>query len=74
MVSMVEVAEQINQLDTMFERVADYYEQELEASIATLLALIEPLMMVAVGAVVCVFVMGVLLPIMGISAAYQKQM
>ncbi len=74
LVQMATVGEETGTLDTMFERVADYYEQELEASIATLLALIEPLMMVAVGAVVCVFVMGVLLPIMGISAAYQKQM
>lgn len=74
LVQMVTVGEETGNIDQMFERVADYYEQELETAISTLLALIEPLMMIVVGAVVCFFVMGILLPIMGISAAYQKQM
>lgn len=74
LVQMVTVGEETGTIDQMFERVADYYEQELEASIASILALIEPLMMVIVGGVVCFFVMGVLLPIMGISSAYESKM
>jgi type IV pilus assembly protein PilC len=74
LVQMVAVGEETATVDTMFERVADYYEQELDAAVAGLTALIEPAMMMFVGVVVCFFVLGVLLPIMGISAAYQRQM
>ncbi|NDD27767.1 MAG: type II secretion system F family protein [Proteobacteria bacterium] len=72
MVQMVTVGEETGTIDQMLERVADYYEQELESAVATMLALIEPLMMIVVGGIVCFFVMAVLLPIMGISTAYQN--
>jgi type IV pilus assembly protein PilC len=74
LVQMVTVGEETGTIDQMFERVADYYEQELETAISSVLSLIEPLMMIIVGGIVCFFVMGVLLPIMGISTAYQNKM
>lgn len=74
LVQMATVGEETGTLDQMFERVADYYEQELEAAVGSMLALIEPLMMIVVGGIVCFFVMAVLLPIMGISSAYQNKM
>lgn len=74
LVQMVTVGEETGTIDQMFERVADYYEEELETSISTLLALIEPMMMIIVGGIVCFFVLAVLLPIMGISSAYQNKM
>ncbi|MHB2016010.1 MAG: type II secretion system F family protein [Candidatus Xenobia bacterium] len=74
MVQMATVGEESGNLDLMFERVAEYYEEELDNAIGSLTALIEPAMMVIVGLIVGVFVMGILLPIMGISAAVQNQM
>lgn len=73
LVQMTVVGEETGTLDSMFHRVADYYEQELESAVSSLTALIEPAMMIGVGGVVCFFVMGVLLPIMGISSAMQNQ-
>jgi len=58
----------------MFEHVADYYEAEIDSTITSLTSVLEPAMMVIVGGIVCLFIMGVLLPIMGISSAVQKQM
>lgn len=73
LVQMVVVGEETGTLDSMFHRVADYYEQELESAVSSVTALIEPAMMIGVGGIVCFFVMGVLLPILGISSAMQNQ-
>ncbi|MHB2021299.1 MAG: type II secretion system F family protein [Candidatus Xenobia bacterium] len=75
MVQMATVGEESGNLDLMFERVAEYYEEELDNAIGSITSLIEPAMMMVVGGlIVGVFVMGILLPIMGISAGVQKQM
>ena len=73
-VQMAAIGEEAGSLPEMLERVADYYDDELDTTIAALAGLIEPLMMLLVGALVGVFVMGILLPILGISTAYQQQM
>lgn len=74
MVQMAAIGEEAGSLPEMFERVADYYEAEIDATIAAMTAVLEPGMMVMVGGVVGMFVMGVLLPILGISSATQSQM
>lgn len=73
-VQMTAIGEEAGTLPEMLERVADYFDEELDATINGLTALIEPLMMLVVGGIVGVFVMGILLPILGISTAYQNQM
>ncbi|MEW6282658.1 MAG: type II secretion system F family protein [Candidatus Eremiobacterota bacterium] len=74
MIQMAAIGEEAGSLPDMFERVADYYESEIDATIAAMTAVLEPAMMVLVGGVVGMFVMGVLLPILGISTGYQQQM
>jgi type IV pilus assembly protein PilC len=74
MVQMVSIGERAGNLDKMFPRIAKYYEGQLDTSLATLSGLIEPVTMVAVGGIVFVFVLGVLLPILGIAFAVQDQM
>ncbi len=74
MVQMAAIGEEAGSLPEMFERVADYYEAEIDATIAAMTAVLEPGMMVMVGGVVGMFVMGVLLPILGISSGQQAQM
>lgn len=71
LVQMATVGEETGTLDTLFDRIADYYERDLEAAITTVMSLIEPAMMLFVGGVVCAFVMAVLLPILGMSSAFQ---
>jgi type II secretory pathway component PulF len=53
----------------MLHRVANYYRRQLDDSLKSLTALVEPAMMVIIGGVVFVFVLGVFLPIMGIVSA-----
>jgi type IV pilus assembly protein PilC len=74
LIQMSAMGEEAGSLPDMMERVADYYDEEVDASVDALTALLEPTMMVLIGGVVCVFVMGVLLPILGVSSSVQEQM
>lgn len=74
LIQMSAMGEEAGSLPDMMERVADYYDEEVDASVSTVTALLEPCMMILIGAVVCVFVMGVLLPIMGVSSSVQESM
>jgi type IV pilus assembly protein PilC len=46
----------------MLGKIADFYEDEVDASIASLTSIIEPLMMIMVGAVVGVIIISMYLP------------
>ena len=74
LIQMTSIGEEAGSLPDMLERVADYYDEELESSIASLTALLEPSMMVVIGGLVGVFVMGILLPILGISSGMENQL
>jgi len=51
-------------LDIMLERAADYLEREFDAFTSTALALLEPLIIIIMGAVVALIVLSILLPIL----------
>ena len=52
------------QLDTMLERAADYLEREFDSFTAAALSLLEPAIIVVMGALVAVIVLSILLPIL----------
>ncbi|MGE3396809.1 MAG: type II secretion system inner membrane protein GspF [Sphingomonas sp.] len=56
--------EAAGRLDMMLERAADYLEREFDAFTATALALLEPAIIIVMGAVVAVIVLSILLPIL----------
>jgi type IV pilus assembly protein PilC len=60
---MVAVGEETGQLDTMLAKVADFYEAEVDAKVKALTALLEPVMIVWVGAIVGFIVISMYLPI-----------
>jgi len=60
---MVAVGEDSGQLETMLEKVADFYETEVDAKVKALTSLIEPLMIMFVGAGVGFIVIAMYLPI-----------
>jgi type IV pilus assembly protein PilC len=60
---MVSVGEESGQLETMLTKIAEFYETEVDAKIKALTALIEPLMIIAVGSVVGFIVISMYLPI-----------
>ena len=49
MVQMIEVGEQTGALDAMLQKVAEFYDQEVEATVNNLTALLEPLLTVFMG-------------------------
>jgi type IV pilus assembly protein PilC len=60
---MVAVGEETGQLEHMLGKVADFYEAEVDAKIKALTSLIEPVMIIFVGAVVGFIVISMYLPI-----------
>jgi type IV pilus assembly protein PilC len=59
---MVKIGEETGELDKMLSKIADFYEDEVDASIASLTSIIEPLLMICVGAMVGTIVISMYLP------------
>jgi type IV pilus assembly protein PilC len=62
-ISMIAVGEQTGGLDEMLGKIADFYDEEVDAAVSGLLALLEPLMIVFLGVVVGGMVVAMYLPI-----------
>ena len=62
-ISMIAVGEQTGGLDEMLSKIADFYDEEVDAAVGGLLALMEPLMIVFLGVVVGGMVVAMYLPI-----------
>lgn len=62
-VQMVAVGEQTGALDTMLNKIADFYEEEVDVAVSSLTSLIEPILMVVVGGMVGVVLVSMYLPI-----------
>ena len=60
---MVSVGEESGQLETMLEKVADFYDAEVDAKVKALTSLIEPVMIMFVGGIVGFIVIAMYLPI-----------
>jgi type IV pilus assembly protein PilC len=60
---MISVGEDSGQLETMLEKIADFYEAEVDAKVKALTSLIEPVMIMFVGAIVGFIVISMYLPI-----------
>jgi type IV pilus assembly protein PilC len=65
-VQMINVGEQTGGLDDMLEKIADFYDDEVESSVAALTSVIEPIMIVFLGAIVGGMVVAMYLPIFDI--------
>ena len=62
-ISMIAVGEQTGGLDEMLTKIADFYDEEVDAAVSGLLALMEPVMIVFLGIVVGGMVVAMYLPI-----------
>ena len=62
-ISMINVGEQTGGLDEMLNKIADFYDEEVDAAVSGLLALMEPVMIVFLGVVVGGMVVAMYLPI-----------
>src|SRR5437762_3179403 len=62
-ISMIAVGEQTGGMDEMLSKIADFYDDEVDAAVGTLLSLMEPIMIVVLGVVVGGMVVAMYLPI-----------
>jgi type IV pilus assembly protein PilC len=65
-VQMIGVGEATGALDTMLSKIADFYEDEVDAAVAGMLTLLEPIMIAFLGIVVGGIVVAMYLPIFGL--------
>jgi len=59
---MIAVGEQTGALDDMLNKIADFYEEEVDIAVAALLSALEPLMITFLGATVGIIVVSMYLP------------
>ena len=70
-ISMIAVGEQTGGLDEMLSKIADFYDEEVDVAVGTLLSLMEPIMIVVLGVIVGGMVVAMYLPIFDMMNAIQ---
>ena len=71
MTQMVNVGEATGTLDQMLSKMADFYDDEVSASVGSLLAILEPVLMVGVGGIVGGLIIAMYLPIFSLMGQIQ---
>ncbi len=69
---MLAIGEETGALDTMLNKVADFYDSEISATVESLTALLEPLLMAGLGAVVGTIVIALYMPIFSLISKFAK--
>ncbi|MBD3327904.1 type II secretion system F family protein, partial [Candidatus Peregrinibacteria bacterium] len=69
LVNMIEVGEQTAQLDNVMNKIADFYDEEIDNAVASLSKIMEPLILVIIGVTVGGLVAAIMLPIMQLTDA-----
>ncbi len=68
-VQMIGVGETTGALDAMLTKIADFYDEEVDASVSALTSLLEPMLMVFLGVVIGFIVVAMYLPIFKMASA-----
>jgi type IV pilus assembly protein PilC len=63
-VNMIDVGEETGDLDTMLNKVADVYEEEVDVLVESLISLLEPIMIVILGFIVGTIVIALFMPLL----------
>ncbi len=66
-VQMIGVGEQTGAMDQMLQKIADFYEEEVDAAVSAMTSLIEPIMMAFLGVVVGGLIIAMYLPIFNLA-------
>jgi type IV pilus assembly protein PilC len=59
---MVKIGEETGELEKMLSKIADFYEDEVDASVQSLTSIVEPIMMIGVGCMVGVIIIAMYMP------------
>jgi len=62
-VNMIDVGEETGELDAMLLKIADNYDEEVDVAVASLVSLLEPIMVVMIGLIVGTIVVAMFLPL-----------
>ena len=68
---MIAVGEETGALDSLLEKLAVFYEQEVEESVARLSALLEPVLIIFMGGIVGLIIISILLPMFEVIGSVQ---
>ncbi|MCB9841185.1 MAG: type II secretion system F family protein [Phycisphaeraceae bacterium] len=70
-VNMIDVGEETGEMDTMLLKIADNYDEEVNVAVASLVSLLEPLMVVVLGGMVGTIVVAMFLPLVAMIESLQ---
>jgi len=66
-IKMIQVGEESGSMPEVLEKTSEHYERKIDATVTMLLSLLEPIMIISVGAIVSVVVIALYLPIFTMS-------
>lgn len=72
MVSMIEVAEQVNELDTMFERLTEQYNEEINHQTKMIGVVLEPMIIIFIGIIVGVIMISMYAPMFDLTKIIKR--
>jgi type IV pilus assembly protein PilC len=68
---MIQVGEQSATLTSILQKLASFYEKEVDGKVGSLTTLIEPIIILVLGVAVGILVAGILLPIYNLASSVQ---
>ncbi len=68
-VQMIRVGEETGEMDNMLDKIADFYEEEVDVAVETLTSVLEPILIVGIGMIVGGMVVSMYLPIFRLATA-----
>ncbi|VTR98759.1 type II secretion system F family protein [Tuwongella immobilis] len=71
-VNMIEVGEETGDLDTMLYKIADFYDEEVDTLVKSLISLLEPIMIVVLGFIIGAIVISLFLPLIKLLEGLSK--
>ena len=71
-VQMIAVGEETGQLDTMLNKVSDYYDMDVDYALRNLSTMIEPILLLFVGGMVLFLALGIFLPMWNMMTLFRK--
>jgi len=71
-VNMIEVGEETGDLDTMLYKIADFYDEEVETAVKSMISLLEPIMIVVLGFIIGFIVIALFMPLISLLEGLSK--
>ncbi|MFA5858963.1 MAG: type II secretion system F family protein [Elusimicrobiota bacterium] len=67
-IQMISVGEETGNLDTMLNKIADFYDQEVDVAVSAMMGMLEPMIMVFLGITLGAIVVAMLMPMLSMSS------